>query len=576
MIALYRRFVPPYRWTVGLVMLLLLLQSLAQLYLPELNAEIINRGVVAGDLDVIVRLGMEMLAVSLLYGGVAIIGVYFSARTAMAIGRDIRSAGFRAVQSFSLAEVHRFGPPSLITRTTNDVQQVQMMTVMAMTIMITAPMMLFGGVFMAIRQDVALSLLLVLIIPVMGIVLGLLMARAIPLFRVMQYKIDEVNRVLREQLTGIRVIRAFVQTRHEQRRFAVANADLTQTTLRVQRLMALMLPALLLIINASSVAVVWFGGQRIASGDMPVGNLLAFLTYLTQILFAIMMAVMVLAMVPRAAAASERIMEVLQTTSEIVDPAHPRTPQEPTGRVTFDAVRFGYPGASEPVLRDISFTAEPGTTTAIVGSTGSGKSTLVHLIPRLYDVTGGAVRVDGIDVREWERAALWSLIGFVPQKALLFGGTVAENLRFGAQAAADEELWAALRTAQAADFVAGQGDSLAMQIDQGGSNVSGGQRQRLSIARAIAKRPRIYVFDDSFSALDYTTDAALRRALRASTSEACVIVVAQRVSTIRHADQIVVLDRGVVVGIGTHEDLLRDCPTYGEIVSSQLQPEEIA
>jgi ATP-binding cassette subfamily B multidrug efflux pump len=575
-IALYRRFVPPYRWTVGLVMVLLMVQSLAQLYLPELNAAIINDGVVAGDLDVILRLGAEMLAVSLLYGGVAIVSVYFSARTAMAIGRDIRSAGFRAVQSFSLAEVHRFGPPSLITRTTNDVQQVQMMTVMAMTIMITAPMMLFGGVFMAIRQDVVLSLLLVLIIPVMGVVLGLLMSRAIPLFRVMQYKIDEVNRVLREQLTGIRVIRAFVRTRHEEQRFAVANEDLTDTTLRVQRLMALMLPALLLIINASSVAVVWFGGQRIASGDMPVGNLLAFLTYLTQILFSIMMAVMVLAMVPRAAAASERIMEVLQTTSEITDPEHPQTPDQRSGRVTFDAVRFGYPGAGEPVLCEVSFTAEPGQTTAIVGSTGSGKSTLVHLIPRLYDVTGGSVRVDGVDVRDWDRAALWSVIGFVPQKALLFSGTVAENLRFGAADADDDDLWGALRTAQGADFVAAQADRLGMAIDQGGSNVSGGQRQRLSIARAVAKQPLIYVFDDSFSALDYATDAALRQALSATTRDACVIVVAQRVSTIRHADQIVVLDRGRVVGIGTHDELLAACPTYGEIVSSQLQPEELA
>jgi ATP-binding cassette subfamily B multidrug efflux pump len=574
-IDLYRRFVPPYRWTVVLIMVLLMLQSLAQLYLPELNAEIINEGVVKGDVATIVRLGAEMLGVSLLYGGVAVVSVYFSARTAMAIGRDIRGATFTSVQSFSLQEVHRFGAPSLITRTTNDVQQVQMMTVMAMTIMITAPMMLFGGVFMAIRQDVVLSLLLVLIVPVMAIVLGLLMARAIPLFRVMQYKIDEVNRVLREQLTGIRVIRAFVRSSDEEARFAVANADLTGTTLRVNQLMALMLPALLFIMNASSVAVVWFGGHRIADGEMPVGNLLAFLTYLTQILFSVMMAVMVLAMVPRAAAASERIMAVLTTTSEISDPEEALTPEHPEGIVTFDRVTFGYPGASEPVLYEVSFTARPGQTTAIVGSTGSGKSTLVHLIPRLYDVTSGSVAVDGVDVRRWQRSALWSVIGFVPQKAFLFSGTVAENLRFGATSATDEAVWQALRIAQSEPFVAAAEEGLAMPVEQGGGNLSGGQRQRLAIARAVAKQPRIYVFDDSFSALDYATDAALRRALAAQTREATVIVVAQRVSTILHADQIVVLDRGRVVGVGTHHELLATCPTYAEIVSSQLQPEEI-
>ena len=576
MIALYRRFVPPYRWQVLLVMFLLFLQALAQLYLPELNARIINDGVVTGDIGVIVRLGGEMLAVSLLYGLVAVVGVYFSARTAMAIGRDVRAAMFTSVQSFSLQEVNTFGAPSLITRNTNDVQQVQMMTVMAMTIMITAPMMLVGGVIMAIRQDVALSFLLVLIIPVMALVLGLLMSRAIPLFRVMQFKIDEVNRVLREKLTGIRVIRAFVRTEHEQGRFAVANEDLTSTTLRVNQLMALMLPALLLIMNVSSVAVVWFGGQRVANGQMPVGNLLAFLTYLTQILFSVMMAVMVFAMVPRAAAAAERIDAVLDTVSPIADPPQPRTPARPEGVVHFDQVSFGYPGAHQPVLHGVTFTARPGQTTAIVGSTGSGKSTLVNLIPRLYDVTGGSVSVDGIDVREWARHDLWSIIGFVPQKAFLFSGTVAGNLRFGAPEASDEDVWRALEIAQGDGFVRDSPDGLGMEIDQGGSNVSGGQRQRLSIARAIAKAPLVYVFDDTFSALDYATDAALRRALAATTREATVIVVAQRVSTVLNADQIVVLDRGRVVGIGTHRELLSTCGTYLEIVSSQLQAEEIA
>lgn len=573
--ALLRRFVPRYRWTVALVMVLLFLQALAQLYLPELNATIINEGVVRGDLAVIWRLGGQMLAVSLLYGAVAITGVYFSARTAMSIGRDIRGAMFRAVQSFSLREVNTFGAPSLITRNTNDVQQVQLMLVMAMAVMVTAPMMLFGGVFMAVRQNPRLSLLLVAIIPLMAVVLGLLMSRAVPLFRVMQVKIDEVNRVLREQLTGIRVIRAFVRGASERERFAVVNDDLTDTTLRVNRLMAAILPALLLIMNASSVAVVWFGGGLIAAGQMPVGNLLAFLTYLTMILFSVMMAVMVLTMVPRAAAAADRIMAVLTTASSITDPEQPVPVAHPRGAVVFEHVTFGYPGAAEPVLCDISFTAEPGRTTAIIGSTGSGKTTLLNLVPRLFDATGGRVLVDGVDVRQWRRHDLWALIGMVPQKAFLFSGTVADNLRFGAPGATEDQLWRALQIAQGADFVRANPDGLQHRIDQGGANVSGGQRQRLAIARALAKDPLIYLFDDSFSALDYATDAALRQALAAVTRQATVIVVAQRVSTIMQADRIVVLERGRVVGIGTHEQLLGQCPTYAEIVASQLQPEEI-
>ena len=575
MIALFRRFLPPYRATVVLVVVLLFVQALAQLYLPALMADIVNNGVTQGNLAYIVRTGGVMLGVSLLFGVVAIVGVYFSARIAMGMGRDVRSAMFRAVQSFSLQEVNSFGAPSLITRNTNDVQQVQMMTVMALTIMVSAPIMLIGGVIMAIRQDVALSWLLVLIIPIMIAVLGGLMSRAIPLFRVMQYKIDEVNRVLREKLTGIRVIRAFVRTRHEEERFAVANLDLTDTTLSVNRLMALMMPALMLIINVSSVAVVWFGGQRIADGEMPVGNLLAFLTYLMQILISVLMATMVLAMVPRAAASADRIMAVLTTTSPITDPVQPREPADRHGVLEFDDVTFGYPGAAEPVLCSLSFTARPGRTTAIVGSTGSGKSTLVHLIPRLYDVTGGSLRLDGVDVREWTRSELWGEIGFVPQKAFLFTGTVADNLRFGAPEATDEQLWEALEIAQGADFVRGHPDGLEMPIEQGGANVSGGQRQRLAIARAVVRRPRVYVFDDSFSALDYATDAALRRALARQTADATVIVVAQRVSTVLTADQIVVLDNGRAVGIGRHEELLETCPTYAEIVTSQLQPAEL-
>lgn len=574
-IELFRRFVPQYKSTVLLILVLLGVQALAQLYLPELNADIVNNGVVTGDIGYIMRIGAWMLAVSLLFGVVAVVGVYYSARTAMAIGRDVRTAMFRRVQSFSMQEVNEFGAPSLITRNTNDVQQIQMMTVMGFTIMVSAPIMLVGGVFMAIRQDPALSWLLVAIVPVMVLVLGGLMSRAIPLFRVVQFKIDAVNRVLREKLTGIRVIRAFVRTRHEEERFDEVNVDLTDTTLSVNRLMAIMLPALMFIVNASSVAVVWFGGQRIATGAMPVGNLLAFLTYLMQILFSVLMATMVLAMVPRAAASAERIMAVLNTESPIKDPVHPLTPQHRVGLVEFDSVSFGYPGAHEDVLCNISFAARPGQTTAIVGSTGSGKSTLVHLIPRLYDVTAGSVRVDGVDVRNWARNDLWDGIGFVPQKAFLFSGTVAENLRFGAPGATEEELWEALRVAQGYEFVTATEEGLAMPIEQGGSNVSGGQRQRLSIARALVKQPQIYVFDDSFSALDYATDAALRQALARTTTDATVIVVAQRVSTVLNADQIVVLDRGRVVGIGNHGELLESCPTYREIVSSQLQPEEM-
>ena len=576
MIALFRRFATPYARTIALIVILLFGQALAQLYLPSLNADIINNGVVTGDIGYIYRIGALMLAVSVLYGALAVLGTYFASRTAMGIGRDIRGSMFRQVQTYSLAEVNEFGAPSLITRNTNDVQQVQMMTVMAFTVMITAPIMLVGGVIMAIDQDVVLSGLLVLIVPVMLVVISLVMVRAVPLFKVMQFKIDEVNRVLREKLTGIRVIRAFVRTEHEERRFAEANLDLTETTLRVNRIIAVMLPAMMIIINASSVAVVWFGGHRIAAGDMPVGNLLAFLTYLMQILISVMMATMVLAMVPRAAAASERIMAVLDTESPILDPEQPQAPDSPAGVVDCDRVSFGYPGALEPVLRDVTFTARPGQTTAIVGSTGAGKSTLVHLLPRLYDVTSGSVRIDGVDVRRQRLRSLWGTIGFVPQRAFLFSGSVADNLRFGAPDATDDELWQALEIAQGADFVRAYPEGLDHIIEQGGANVSGGQRQRLAIARAIAKRPLIYVFDDSFSALDYATDAALRGALAGVTREATVIVVAQRISTVLTADQIVVLDRGEAVGIGTHAHLMETCPTYQEIVTSQLSAAEIS
>ncbi len=576
-IDLLRFHLAPYRRVLGLIILLLVLQVLGTLYLPALNADIINNGVAEGDTTYIIEVGAWMLFVALLVGITAIVGVYFASRTSMSVGRDIRGRTFRAVQQFSLREMNSLGAPTLITRNTNDVQQVQMFLQMALTIMVTAPLMAIGGVIMAYRQDGPLSLLLLAIVPIMMLVIGLVMVRAVPLFRAMQVKIDRINLILRENLTGIRVIRAFVRTRHEEVRFAEANADLTGTTLSVNRLFALMMPVLMLIMNLSSVAVVWFGGQRIAAGEMPVGNLMAFLAYLMQILMSVMMATMVLVMWPRAAASSERLNEVLEIRTVIHDPAVPEPAQAAMrGTVEFRDVQFGYPGAAEPVLRGISFTALPGRTTAIIGSTGSGKSTLINLIPRLYDVTGGTILVDGVDVRERERTSLWTSMGLIPQKAFLFSGTIADNLRFGAPEATEEQMWRALEIAQGADFVRDLPEGLDAPIEQGGINVSGGQRQRLAIARALVREPSVYIFDDSFSALDYATDARLRAALREPTRDACVLIVAQRVATIRHAEQILVLDEGTLVGVGTHDELMADCPTYAEIVLSQLSAEEAA
>jgi ATP-binding cassette subfamily B protein len=574
-IGLLRRFLAPYRGPLATVIVLLLVQAIGNLYLPELNADIINNGVVTGDVGYIVRVGLGMLAVTLVLGVTAIVGVYYSARTAMAFGRDVRGAMFRSVQRFALREMNEFGTPSLITRNTNDVQQVQMFVIMALTIMISAPIMAIGGVVMALRQDLALSRLLIIVVPLMGIFIGLVVSRALPLFRATQRKIDTVNRVLREQLTGVRVIRAFVREGHEEQRFEEANADLTHTMLTVNRLFALMMPGLMLIMNLSSVAILWFGGQRVGAGEMPIGNLTAFLTYLMQILMAVMMATMMFVMVPRAAASAERIDAVLAVEPAITDPPQP-VASSGRAALEFRDVDFRYPGAEEPVLSGVSFEVAPGETVAVVGSTGSGKSTLVTLVPRLYDVSCGAVLLDGADVRTLAREDLWSHIGFVPQRAFLFSGTVASNLRVGKPDASDAEMWHALRVAQAADFVRSLGEGLDAPIDQGGTNVSGGQRQRLAIARALIRRPAVYVFDDSFSALDYATDARLRAALAAETADAAVLVVAQRISTIRHADRIVVLDTGRVVGVGTHADLLRTCETYREIVSSQLTEDEAA
>lgn len=575
MIRLLATYLRPYLKPLILVIALLLVQALANLYLPELNADIINNGVAKGDTDYILQTGAVMLGVTILLGIVSIIAVYWSAKVSMSFGRDVRGAIFRSVESFSQVEVNHFGTASLITRNTNDVQQVQMVVLMGLTMMVLAPIMIIGGLIMALRMDVPLTGILLVIVPIMVVIIGLLVRRALPLFQAMQVKIDRINQVMRETLAGVRVIRAFVRTDYEERRFDAANTDLFATALSVNRLFAIMMPTLMVIMNLTTVAVLWFGAFRVESGGMSIGNLTAFLQYIIQILFAIVMATFMFVIVPRAAVSSARISEVLSTAPSIHDPADPISPPR-TGSIEFRDVEFGYPGAQEPVLRAVSFTARPGETTAIVGSTGSGKSTLVNLLPRLYDVTGGCVFVDGVDVRAMDRADLWSRLGLIPQRAFLFGGTVASNLRFGDESASDEDLWRALEIAQGREFVEEMPEGLEAPVAQGGTNVSGGQRQRLAIARALVKRPQIYIFDDSFSALDFRTDARLRAALAHDLAEATVIIVAQRVGTILHADRIVVLDNGGVVGIGTHPELMASCATYREIVLSQLSEEEVS
>lgn len=570
------RFLKPYRLQLALVMALMLVQAIANLYLPDLNADIINNGVAKGDTHHILSTGGRMLAVTFVLGVISIVSVYWGSRTAMAFGRDLRHAIFHKVQSFSLAELNQFGAPSLITRNTNDVQQIQMLAVMSLNVIVLAPFMAIGGVIMALRQDVPLSGIIAVVVPLLTLVIGLLARRAMPLFRSMQTRIDRVNQVAREKLTGIRVIRAFVRSDYEERRFDVANRELSETMLAVGRLFAIMMPVVMASFNLTLVATMWFGGLRIESGAMPIGNLTAFLTYIMQILMSVMMATVMFIMVPRASASADRINEVLEVEPKISDPLTPLVPAERTGTVEFRDVDFRYPGAEDAVLCGISFVARPGQTTAIVGSTGSGKSTLINLIPRFYDVTGGAILVDGVDVRDMTQDELWSRVGFIPQKAFLFSGTIASNLRYGKEDATDEELWHALEVAQGKAFVSEMPAGLEASITQGGTNVSGGQRQRLAIARALVKRPGVYVFDDSFSALDFKTDAALRSALARDTASATVIIVAQRVSTIMHADQIIVLDEGRIVGIGTHDQLMVTSETYREIVTSQLTEEEVA
>ncbi|MEU3453866.1 ABC transporter ATP-binding protein [Micromonospora sp. NPDC006766] len=575
LIRLLRNSLRPYRRLLAAVVAFQFVGTIASLYLPSLNARIIDRGVAVGDTGQILRTGGWMLLVSLLQITCSIVAVYLGAKTAMGFGRDVRAAIFSHVNRFSAREVARFGAPSLITRNTNDVQQVQMLVLLSCTMLVAAPIMSVGGVVMALREDVGLSWLMLVCVPVLAIALGLIIRKMVPTFRLMQTRIDTVNRVLREQITGIRVVRAFVREPYETKRFGVANADLTATALRIGRLQALIFPLVMLVLNISGVAVLWFGAGRIDSGQIEIGALTAFLQYLMQILMAVMMATFMLMMVPRAAVCAERIVEVLDTESSVVPAARPVTEVSGRGELELRDVGFQYPGATAPVLHDITFRAEPGRTTAIIGSTGAGKTTLLTLIPRLVDPTTGAVLVDGVDVRELAPDELWRRIGLVPQRPYLFSGTVASNLRYGNPDATDAELWAALEIAQAREFVAEMPGGLDAPIAQGGTNVSGGQRQRLAIARALVRKPEIYLFDDSFSALDLGTDARLRAALKPVTAEAAVVIVAQRVSTIIDADQIIVLEDGGVVGMGRHGDLLQTCPTYAEIVASQ-QTAEVA
>ncbi|MCM3264198.1 MULTISPECIES: ABC transporter ATP-binding protein [Streptomyces] len=576
LIRLLRTFLRPYRRPLAVLVLLQLLQTCATLYLPTLNAHIIDNGVVKGDTGYILTFGAVMLGVSLAQILCNIGAVYHGARTASALGRDIRASVFARVQSFSAREVGRFGAPSLITRTTNDVQQVQMLALMTFTLMVSAPIMCVGGIVLALGLDVPLSGVLVAVVPVLGICVTLIVRRLRPLFRSMQKRLDTVNRVLREQITGNRVIRAFVRDEYEKERFRKANGDLTDMALATGRLLALMFPMVMTVVNLSSIAVVWFGAHRIDSGGMQIGDLTAFLAYLMQIVMSVMMATFMFMMVPRAEVCAERIQEVLRTESSVVPPLAPVAQLRSHGHLELRQAGFRYPGAEEPVLKAVDLVARPGEVTAVIGSTGSGKSTLLGLVPRLFDATEGEVLVGGVDVRDIDPALLSKTVGIVPQKPYLFAGTIASNLRYGNPDATDEELWHALEVAQAKDFVSKLEGGLQAPVAQGGTNVSGGQRQRLAIARTLVQRPEIYLFDDSFSALDYATDAALRAALARETADATVVIVAQRVATIRDADRIIVLDEGRVVGSGRHHELMADNDTYREIVLSQLTEAEAA
>ena len=578
LIKLMRQYAKPYQGALLIVIVLQLIQTIASLYLPTMNADIIDNGVSVGNTGYILRMGSFMLLVSLGQVTCAVVAVYFSARAAMGFGRDLRAGIFTHIQGFSAEEVAKFGAPSLITRSTNDIQQIQMVLLMSLTIMVTAPIMLVGGVIMALQQDVKLSLILVVVVPILAAVTGLIVSKMVPHFRRMQRRIDVINDVMREQITGIRVIRAFVREDYEEKRFAKANFKLFDSSLNAGKLMALMFPSVMTVMNLSTVAVMWFGGVRIDSGGMQIGSLTAFISYIMYILMAVMMSTMIFMMIPRAAVAADRVSEVLGTETTVVESPTPQSYPggQATGRIEFTDVEFRYPGAEAPVLHDLSFTAEPGQTTAFIGSTGSGKTTLINLIPRLFDVTGGQVSIDGINIRDLALQYLWSTQALVSQKPYLFTGTIASNLRYGNDHASDEDLIEALRIAQSWDFVSALELGLEAPVAQGGTNFSGGQRQRLAIARALVRKAPILMFDDSFSALDYATDAALRAELAKNTKGQAVLVVAQRVSTIRGADKIIVLEHGRIVGQGTHESLLETCETYKEIVLSQITAQEAA
>ncbi len=576
LIHLVRTYLQPYRSALLVVVVLQFIGTVAMLYLPSLNADIIDRGVVTGDTGTILRLGMVMLVVTLVQVACSIGAVWFSARNAMGFGRDVRTALFRRVGTFSAREVQHFGAPSLITRGTNDVQQVQMLVLMGGTLMVSAPIMMVGGLVMAVHVNAGLSWVVAAVVPALALPIGFIVSRMVPSFRLMQVRIDEINRVLREQITGVRVVRAFVTEEAETRRFRGANEDLTEVAVRAGRWQAGMFPVVMLVANVASVAVLWFGGHRVEDGQMQVGDLTAYLAYLMQIVMSVMMATFMMMMIPRSAVCADRIAEVLDTDTSVTPPEQPVTETSERGSLVLEDVTYSYPGADLPVLADVSMEARAGQTVAVIGSTGAGKSTLVNLVPRLFDATRGRVLVDGVDVRDLDPEALWSRLGLVPQRAFLFTGTVADNVRYGKPDATDEEVWEALEIAQARDFVERMSEGLASTISQGGGNLSGGQRQRLAIARAVVRRPEIYLFDDSFSALDLATDARLRAALRPVTYDATVVVVAQRVSTIRDADLILVLEDGLVVGRGTHDQLLAGCTTYQEIVASQLTAEEVA
>lgn len=569
LLRLLRTHLAPYRRWLAAIVALQFTATAAMLYLPSLNADIIDKGVVRGDTGYVLKIGAVMLGVSLVQSACSMTAAWFGSQAAMAAGRDLRKAVFGRIGSFSAREVSTFGAPSLITRATNDVQQVQMLAMMTCLMAVMIPIMMIGGVVMAMREDFGLSWLVFAVVPVLFLCIGVVVSRMVPAFKSVQARLDDVNRVLREQITGIRVVRAFVSERHETRRFARSNDDLTEVSIRAGRWMALMFPLVMAVTNVASVGVIWFGGHRVDSGQMEVGALTAFLSYLMQILMSVMMGTFMLMMIPRASVSAARITEVLETDSSVVPPAAPVTSVAVAGHLDVDGVGLTYPGAEEPVLRDVSFSARPGQTVALIGSTGAGKTTLINLVPRLLDATAGVVRVDGVDVRDLDPELLWSKIGLVPQRAFLFSGTIASNLRYGREDATDDELWAALEIAQAADFVRDMPEGLATIVAQGGTTVSGGQRQRLAIARALVRRPEIYLFDDAFSALDVATDARLRAALRPIAREATVVIVGQRIATIRDADLILVLEDGAVVGRGTHDELMRDDPTYQEIAASQ-------